>query len=305
MPDTIDQLVESSKAERLATGFEFTEGPLWHPEGHLLFVNNRINRIYRLEPGGEPEVIRENSGAANGLTFDLQGRLIMCEGDNRQITRMEPDGSLTVIADRLDGKRLNRPNDVVCRSDGSIYFTDPGGRLSPADREIGFNGVHRIAPNGTVSTVTTDLESPNGLTFSPDERILYADNTRRDDECVQEKERGEVCTHQYIRAYDVAPDGSLSNSRIFANMPSAEDGVPDGMKVDTDGRVYCTGSEGVWVFEPNGNHVGIIRLPEIPANCAWGDADYRTMYFTARSSVYRLRMKTTGISPWRNTAPLA
>ena len=305
MPDTIDQLVESSKAERLATGFEFTEGPLWHPEGHLLFVNNRINRIYRLEPGGEPEVIRENSGAANGLTFDLQGRLIMCEGDNRQITRMEPDGSLTVIADRLDGKRLNRPNDVVCRSDGSIYFTDPGGRLSPADREIGFNGVHRIAPNGTVSTVITDLESPNGLTFSPDERILYADNTRRDDECVQEKERGEVCTHQYIRAYDVAPDGSLSNSRIFANMPSAEDGVPDGMKVDTDGRVYCTGSEGVWVFEPNGNHVGIIRLPEIPANCAWGDADYRTMYFTARSSVYRLRMKTTGISPWRNTAPLA
>lgn len=305
MPDTIDQLVESSKAERLATGFEFTEGPLWHPEGHLLFVNNRINRIYRLEPGGEPEVIRENSGAANGLTFDLQGRLIMCEGDNRQITRMEPDGSLTVIADRLDGKRLNRPNDVVCRSDGSIYFTDPGGRLSPSDREIGFNGVHRIAPNGTVSTVITDLESPNGLTFSPDERILYADNTRRDNECVQEKERGEVCTHQYIRAYDVAPDGTLSNSRIFANMPSAEDGVPDGMKVDTDGRVYCTGPEGVWVFEPNGNHVGIIRLPEIPANCAWGDVDYRTMYFTARSSVYRLRMKTTGINPWRNTAPLA
>ena len=300
MPDNIDQLVESSEAERLAAGFEFTEGPLWHPEGHLLFVNNRINRIYRLQPGGEPEVIRENSGAANGLTFDLQGRLIMCEGGNRQITRMEPDGSITVIADRSAGKRLNRPNDVVCRSDGSIYFTDPGGRLAPADREIGFNGVHRIAPNGTVSAVITDLESPNGLTFSPDERILYADNTRRDDGCVQEKERGEVCTHQYIRAYDVAPDGTLSDSRIFANMHSAEDGVPDGMKVDTNGRVYCTGSEGIWVFEPSGNHVGIIRLPEIPANCAWGDADYRTMYFTARSSVYRLRMKTTGINPWRH-----
>ena len=303
MPENIDQLVESSEAERLATGFEFTEGPLWHPDGHLLFVNNRINRIYRLVPGGEPEVIRENSGAANGLTFDLQGRMIMCEGDNRQMTRMESDGSISVIADRLDGKRLNRPNDVVCRSDGSIYFTDPGGRLAPADREIGFSGVHRIAPDGTVSAVITDLDYPNGLAFSPDERILYADNTRRDEGCAQEKERGEACAHQYIRAYDVAPDGTLSNSRIFANMPSAEDGVPDGMKVDTDGRVYCTGSEGVWVFEPSGNHLGIIRLPEIPANCAWGDADYRTMYFTARSSVYRLRMKTTGINPWRNPAP--
>ena len=158
-----------------------------------------------------------------------------------------------------------------------------------------------------MTAVVTDLESPNGLAFSPDESILYADNTRRDDECAAEKERGKVCTHQYIRAYDVAPDGSVSNSRLFANMHSVEDGVPDGMKVDTDGRVYCTGAGGVWVFEPDGSLVGIIRLPEIPANCAWGDADCRTMYFTARSSVYRLRMKTTGINPWRGrlTGPLA
>ena len=299
MPDSLDQIVESSEAERLATGFEFTEGPLWHPDGYLLFVNNRINVIYRLTPGGEPEVIRDNSGAANGLTFDLQGRLIMCEGDNRQITRWEPDGSITVIADRWEGKRLHRPNDVVCRSDGSIYFTSPGLRLPPEEREIDFHGIHRIAPDGTLTAVITDLESPNGLAFSPDETILYADNTRRGDECAAEKERGEVCTHQYIRAYDVAPDGSVSNSRLFANMHSAEDGVPDGMKVDTDGRVYCTGAGGVWVFEPDGSLVGIIRLPEIPANCAWGDSDYRTMYFTARSSVYRMRMKTTGINPWR------
>ena len=301
MPDNLDQIVESSQAERLATGFEFTEGPLWHPDGYLLFVNNRRNLIYRLVPGGQPEVIREDSGSANGLTFDLQGRLIMCEGDNRQMTRMEPDGTITTIADRWEGKRLHRPNDVVCRSDGSIYFTNPGSRLGPADREIDFDGVHRIAPDGTVTAVVTDIEFPNGLAFSPDERILYVANTRRDNGCVEEKERGEVCTHQYIRAYDVASDGTLSNSRIFANMFSAEDGVPDGMKVDTEGRVYCTGSEGVWVFEPTGNHLGIIRLPEIPANCAWGGPDHRTMYFTARSSVYSLRMKTTGISAWRGS----
>ena len=301
MPDNLDRIVESSQPERLATGFEFTEGPLWHPEGYLLFVNNRRNLIYRLVPGGQPEVIREDSGSTNGLTFDLQGRLIMCEGDRRQMTRMEPDGTITTIADRWEGKRLHRPNDVVCRSDGSVYFTSPGGRLDPADREIDFNGVHRIAPDGTVTAVVTDLESPNGLAFSPDESILYVDNTRRDNGCVEEKERGEVCTHQYIRAYDVAGDGSLSKSRVFANMFSAEDGVPDGMKVDTEGRVYCTGPEGVWVFEPNGNHLGIIRLPEIPANCAWGGTDYRTMHFTARSSVYSLRMKTAGISPWRGS----
>ena len=299
MPENLDQIVESSPAERLATGFEFTEGPLWHPEGHLLFVNNRRNLIYRLVPGGQPEVIRENSGSANGLTFDPQGRLIMCEGDNRQMTRMEPDGTITIIADRWEGKRLHRPNDVVCRSDGSIYFTNPGGRLAPSDQEIDFSGVHRIATDGTVTAVVTDLQSPNGLTFSPDELILYVANTRRDNGCTEEKERGEVCTHQYVQAYDVASDGSLSNSRLFANMHSAEDGVPDGMKVDTSGRVYCAGPEGVWVFDPDGSHLGIIRLPEIPANCAWGDADYRTMYFTARSSVYRLRMKTTGVRAWR------
>ena len=249
MADNLDQIVESYEAERLATGFEFTEGPLWHPDGYLLFVNNRINVIYRLVPGGEPEVIRDNSGGANGLTFDLENRIIMCDGDDRQITRWEPDGSITVIADRWEGKRLHRPNDVVVRSDGSIYFTNPGLRLPPEEREIDFHGIHRIAPDGTVTAVITDLESPNGLAFSPDETILYADNTRRGDECAAEKERGEVCTHQYIRAYDVAPDGSVSNSRMFAEMHSAEDGVPDGMKVDTDGRIYCTGAEGVWVFE--------------------------------------------------------
>ena len=294
MPDNLDQIVDSSQAERLATGFEFTEGPVWHPDGHWLFVDIRRSLIYRLAPGGQPEVFREQSNGSNGLTFDLQGRLVMCEGDGRRLTRMEANGAITPIAERSEGKRLNRPNDVVGRSDGSIYFTNPSGRIDPPYRELDFAGVHRIGPDGTVTAVTGELRFPNGLAFSPDERVLYVAITRRDDGCVQEKERGEVCTHQLIRAFDVAADGSLSNERVFANMFSAADGVPDGMKVDSEGRVYCTGSEGCWVFDPSGNHLGIIRLPEIPANCAWGGPDHRTMLFTARTSVYSMRMKTPG-----------
>jgi sugar lactone lactonase YvrE len=294
MATQLASIVESPQAERLASGFVFTEGPLWHPDGYWLFVDVRANLIYRLRPGGQPEIIRDNSGSSNGMTFDLQGRLIICEGDNRQITRLEPDGTYTPIAQRLGGKRINRPNDLVTRSDGSIYFTDPGGRLTPEERELDFSGVHRIAPDGSLSNVTAETEYPNGIAFSPDERTLYVAITRRDERCIEEKNRGEVCTHQLIRAFDVAPDGTLSNNRVFANMASAADGVPDGMKVDVEGRVYCTGPEGVWVFDASGQHLGVIRLPEIPANCAWGGPDHQTMLFTARTSVYSMRMKTPG-----------
>lgn len=294
MPTQLSDVVESSQAERLATGFVFTEGPLWHPEGYWLFVDVRANLIYRLVPGGQPEVIREHSGSSNGMTFDLHGRLLICEGDNRQVTRREADGTYTPLAQRLGGKRINRPNDLVTRSDGSIYFTDPGGRLTPAERELDFSGVHRIAPDGTLTNATAETEYPNGIAFSPDERVLYVAITRRDERCIEEKTRGEVCTHQCIRAFDVAADGNLSNNRIFAMMSSAADGVPDGMKVDAEGRVYCTGPEGCWVFDASGQHLGLIRLPEIPANCAWGGPDHRTMLFTARTSVYSMRMKTPG-----------
>jgi gluconolactonase len=294
MATQLTDIVESSQAERLATGFVFTEGPVWHPDGHWLFVDVRANLIYRLVPGGRPEIIREQSGSSNGMTFDRQGRLLICEGDNRQVTRREPDGTYTPLAQRLGGKRINRPNDLVTRSDGSIYFTDPGGRLTPQERELDFSGVHRIAPDGTLTNATAETEYPNGIAFSPDERVLYVAITRRDERCLEEKARGEVCAHQCIRAFDVAVDGSLSNNRIFANMASAADGVPDGMKVDVEGRVYCTGPEGVWVFDASGQHLGVIRLPEIPANCAWGGPDHRTMLFTARTSVYAMRMKTPG-----------
>ena len=295
MADSLAGIVESgAEAQQLATGFGFTEGPLWHPDGYWLFVDIRASLVHRMAPDGQTSVFRDNSGGSNGLTFDLAGNLILCEGDNRQLSRRNADGSYTAIATHVDGKRINRPNDVVSHSNGSLYFTDPSGRLTAEERELDFSGVHRVSLTGTHTVATRDTEYPNGIAFSPDESVLYVAITRLDDGCIAEKERAEVCEHQFIRAFDVAADGSLGNSRVFANMHSAEDGVPDGMKVDAEGRVYCTGSEGCWVFDAAGNHLGIIRLPEVPANCAWGGGDNRTMLFTARTSVYSLRMTTPG-----------
>ena len=299
MPDNLDSIVEpGQEAQLLATGFAFTEGPVWHPDGYWLFVDLRREPpvIHRMSPaGGAPDIIREPSGGTNGITFDLQGRLLMCEGDNRRISRMEADGTINVVADRWDGKRFHRPNDIVCRSDGSIFFTNPSGRVPEEEQEIEFPGtIHRIAPDGTVEMSAHDIDFPNGIAFSPDESALYVSNTRKLGERPDQYWDGEIKPNQFIQAYDVAAAGSLSNSRIFGSMASAEDGVPDGMKVDAEGRVYCTGSGGVWVFAPDGEHLGIIRVPEVPANCAFGGPDFRTMLFTARTSVYSLRMTTPG-----------
>ena len=299
MAEYLEGIVESGQeAQQLATDFAFTEGPLWHPDGYWLFVDLRREPpvIHRMSPaGGTPDIIREPSGGTNGMTFDLQGRLLMCEGDNRRITRMESDGTINVVADRWDGKRFHRPNDIVCRSDGSIYFTNPSGRVPEEDQEIEWPGtIHRVAPDGSVEMLAHDIDFPNGIAFSPDETVLYVSNTRKLGERPDQYWDGEVKQNQLIQAYDVAADGSLSNSRMFGSMASAEDGVPDGMKVDAEGRVYCTGSGGVWVFDAAGEHVGIIRVPEIPANCAFGGPDFQTMLFTARTSVYSLRMTTPG-----------
>lgn len=281
MANDLSGIVESAQAKRLAAGFVFTEGPLWHPDGYLLFVDIRRAQILRLAPGGEPEIIRENSGDANGMTLDSQGRVVVCEMVNRRITRMEADGGYATIAETSGGKRLNRPNDVVGRSDGSLYFTNPGrDRLEPADVDMQFNSVNRITPDGAVELVAP-FGYPNGIAFSPDERTLYVSNTR---------------PGQYIVAYDLDADGAVAGVRHFADMPSADDGngVPDGMKVDMEGRVYCTGPGGCWVFAPDGALIGVIELPEYPANCGWGGADNRTLYFTANTSVYSLRMTTPG-----------
>lgn len=281
MANGLSNIVESGEAERLATGFVFTEGPLWHPDGYLLFVDIRRAQIFRLVPGEEPTIIRENSGDSNGMTFDAQGRVVICEMVNRRVTHMESDGSYTPIAETSEGKRLNRPNDVVLKSDGSLYFTNPGrDRLDPADVDLQYNSVHRIRPSGEVELIAP-FEYPNGIAFSPDESVLYVANTR---------------PGQYIVAYDLNAAGDVVGVRHFADMPSdhANNGVPDGMKVDVEGRVYCTGPNGCWVFEPDGTLIGIIELPEYPANCGWGGEDNRTMYFTSNTSVYSLRMKTAG-----------
>lgn len=284
MADAMCAILETTQAERLATGFVFTEGPLWHPEGFYSFVDVRASTLYRITPGRPHEVMREKTGGGNGTTFDLQGRLVLCEGDNRRVTRQAADGRFEVLVDRFEGKRLNRPNDVVCKADGSLYFTDPGLRVPLAEREVEHAGVYRIAPDGAVSLVA-DFEYPNGLAFSPDERLLYVANTR---------------WAQYIHVLELDPDGRVLRRRIFADMSSDEtDGVPDGMKVDVEGRVYCTGPGGTWVFAPDGTRLGVIRTPEVPANLAFGGPDLRTLFFTARTSVYTLRAKVPGQPhPW-------
>jgi len=279
MADELSTILETKQAERLATGFVFTEGPLWHPDGFYYFVDVRSSVLYRLTPGRAHEVVREKTGGGNGTTFDLQGRLVLCEGENRRVTRTAGDGRIEVLMDRFEGKRLNRPNDVVCRSDGSIYFTDPGLRVPLGERELPYAGIYRVAPDGTQSLVA-DFEYPNGLAFSPDERRLYVANTR---------------WAQYIHVLELDAGGAMVRRRIFADMSSDEtDGVPDGMKVDVDGRVYCTGPGGTWVFAPDGTRLGIIRTPEVPANLAFGGPDLKTLFFTARTSVYTMRVKVPG-----------
>ncbi len=279
MVDKLSTILETTQAERLATGFVFTEGPLWHPDGFYYFVDVRSSVLYRLTPGRPHEVVREKTGGGNGTTFDLQGRLVLCEGENRRVTRTAGDGRIEVLMDRFEGKRLNRPNDVVCRSDGSIYFTDPGLRVPLGERELPYAGVYRVAPDGTQSLVA-DFEYPNGLAFSPDERRLYVANTR---------------WAQYIHVLELDAAGKMLRRRIFADMSSDEtDGVPDGMKVDVEGRVYCTGPGGTWVFAPDGSQLGIIRTPEVPANLAFGGPDLKTLFFTARTSVYTMRVKVAG-----------
>lgn len=294
MPDGLSEIVGPAEPVLVAPGGA-TEGPLWHADGYLTYVRHRESMLMRLDPGQEARPIRHDTGEGNGCTLDRQGRLVMCEGFNRQITRMDSSGSVTTIADRWQGKRLNRPNDIVCRKDGSIYFTDPELNVPPENRELGFAGVFRIAPDGGLHVGTDECEYPNGLAFSPDESVLYVAISRLNDGCVGEGERGEVCTHRRIRAFDVAADGTLSNNRVFCDMSSAEPGVPDGMKVDTEGRVFCTGSGGIWVITPQGEQLGIIRVPEVPRNLAFGGPNLSTMYITAGDSVYSLETKVRGI----------
>lgn len=298
MTDNLSSIVDSTELTVLATGWGRTEGPLWHPDGSVTFVDMEGSRLLRWNPTGQVIVVRHGTGEGNGCTLDRQGQLIMCEGGNhRRVTRMRADGTVTPIAERWQGHRFHKPNDVVCRSDGSIFFTDPGLRLAPELREIDFYGVFRIDIQGDIHLATDECEYPNGLAFSPDESILYVAISRLDQRCFDEDQSGEICTHRLIRAFDVAADGSLSNNRIFCDMSSSDPGVPDGIKVDTAGRVFCVGSGGIWVVEPSGEVIGVIRTREVVRNLSFGGPDFRTLYLTPGSSLAKLEVKTPGIGP--------
>jgi gluconolactonase len=281
----LSDILESSELEKIAGGFLFTEGPLWHPDGFFYFVDLRSNLLYRMVPGQQPQKVRDTIGG-NGTTFDLQGRVIHCEGDGRIVTRLEADGSVTTLAERFEGKRFSRPNDVICHSNGTLMFTDPDFRMPLAEREIGNAAVYRIAPDGAISEVIK-VEYPNGLALSADERTLFIANTR---------------WTQYIHAVELDSAGNAVRRRVFADMSADGDGlngVPDGMKLDAAGRVFCTGTGGVWVFGPDGVRIGIIETAEICANFAFGGPDLRTLLLTASTSVYTLRTKVPGLPhPW-------
>jgi gluconolactonase len=281
--ETLADVLATTTLERVSSGHLFTEGPVWHPAGFFYFVDIRVNRLYRMILGEAPVLMRETRGG-NGTTFDLQGRLINCEGDARRLTRAEPDGTISTLVDGFEGKRLNRPNDVICRSDGTIFFTDPSIRVPVHERDTGEGVVYRIAPDRTMQRVCW-CEYPNGLALSPDERTLYVANTR---------------WTQYLHAIELDAAGDMVRRRVFADMSAdGTNGVPDGMKVDAAGRVFCTGTGGIWVFAPDGTRIGIIEMPEVCANIAFGGPDLRILFCTASTSVYALRVTTPGLPhPW-------
>jgi gluconolactonase len=296
----LDALIATDAVvEKLAGGFVFTEGPIWLPSGELLFSDIPANTIYKWAPSGDVTVFRKPSGfdgadapagafiGSNGLTLDQQGRLTICEHGNHRVTRLETDGSLTVLASHFQGKRLNSPNDVVYRSDGAMYFTDPPYGFVKQDedpaKELDFNGVFRFK-DGELTLLYKGMTRPNGLAFTPDEKFLYVGNSDP--------------KRKMWNRFPILPDGTLGAPDLFADLTAeTEPGMPDGMKIDTAGNLYCTGPGGVHVFNPQGKRIGVIVAPEIPANLHWGDADGSTLYMTARTGLYRIRTLAKGIRP--------
>ncbi|MFC1802759.1 SMP-30/gluconolactonase/LRE family protein [Thermoproteota archaeon] len=277
----LDNILGEAQVEKILSNYQFTEGPVWIPEGFLLFSDIPANTIYKYESGLKPEIFLKPSGHSNGLTLDQQGRLLICEHE-RRVIRLEKGGTKTILAEYYDGKRLNSPNDIVVKTDGSIYFTDPSFGLPnrTEGKELDFCGVYKIEIDGTITLLDGSVELPNGLAFSPDENTLYVDDSSSG--------------HVYV--FDVTGSGLLEKKRLFASVGGLDGKGGDGMKVDVYGNLFCTGPRGISVFDPNGVRYGVIVCPEIPANIAWGDNDYKSMYITARTGVYRLRVKTGGTS---------
>ena len=284
-PKLLDLIDPDAQLEQLGTGCEFTEGPVWHAEGKfLLFSDIPANQMKKWTAEEGITNFRVPSGKSNGLTYDKQGRLVTCEHANRRVSRTEADGTVVTIASHYEGKRLNSPNDVIVKSDGSIYFSDPPYGLTAdygveGEQDLDFQGVYRLSPDGqTLTLLVDDFDRPNGLCFSPDESILYIDDTER----------------LHIRAFDVQPDGTIANGRIFAE-EEGDDGVPDGMKIDAHGNVYLTGPGGIWIFDTSGEHLGVLQTPERAANLGWGGDDWSTLFITASTSLYSIQCKVSGI----------
>ncbi len=287
--------------EKVATGFTFTEGPLWRPDNVLWFSDVPGNLVRSVSPAGEVKVLIHDAGGVptpgpgaligpNGMIADKDGAVLLCQHGARRIVRVAADMTMTPLIEKFEGRRFNSPNDLVYRSDGALYFTDPPYGLAKQDadpaKELKFNGVF-LYKDGAVKAVVKDIPTPNGIALSPDEKTLYVSNS-------DEK------TRSWMR-YDIAPDGTVSNGRVFFDLAGAkEQGIPDGMKVDSVGNVYAAGPEGVWVFSPEGRHLGTIQPGETAANIAFGD-DGKTLYVTASTSVYRVRLNIAGEKPLYQT----
>ena len=286
---TLDSLVAPGAViEKVAGGFQFTEGPLWRPDHTLWFSDVPGNVVRSVTPEGKVTVLIENAGGVstapagsfigpNGMAEAPDGSVWMVQHGDRRIVRVAPDRTLTPVASTFEGQRFNSPNDLVFARDRALYFTDPPYGLAKQDddpaKELRFNGVYRFA-NGRVQALVRDLNRPNGLAFSPDFKVLYVNNSD--------------AAKNLVMRYDVAADGTLSGGRVFADLTSKTDGLADGLKVDSRGNLYTTGPGGVWVLSPAGRHLGTIKPPEIPANCAWGD-DGKTLYMTAVTGIYRVK----------------
>ena len=288
-----DALVsKDARLEKVGGGFSFTEGPLWRPDGHLWFSDLIANKIRSLTPDGKAAVVIDQSGGpttappgsfvgSNGMVADKDGAIIIRQHAARQISRVDKDLKITPVLQKFEGSCFNSPNDLVYKSDGALYFTDPPYGLAKQDadpaKELKFNGVFRYA-NGKLQAIVKDLPLPNGLAFSPDEKILYVANSG---------------PKRFWMRYDVAADGGISNGRVFADVSEEKDAaVPDGMKVDSLGNIYATGPGGVWVFSADGKRLGTIQTPESASNCNWGDDE--TLYITAVTSVYRIKLAVAG-----------
>jgi sugar lactone lactonase YvrE len=265
-------------AEKVRGDFQFLEGPVWVPgRNELVFSDIPASRIYCYSPAtNSVSVLREPSGQANGNALDPQGRLVTCEHENRRTSRTEPDGMVVPLATHYEGKRLNSPNDIVCRSDGGVYFSDPPYGVKEELRELDFQGVFRVSPDGkTLTLLVRDFIKPNGLAFSPDEKILYIADT----------ELG------HIRAFDVNADGSIGNSRVFCKVER-----PDGFRVDIEGNLYISAMVSVEIFDRTGKKFGEITMPQRPANVAFGDLDRKTLYICARTGLYKARVNVPGVA---------